>query len=248
VGVSPKQYLQYLTKQYAKQCLRNESVLDTALSSGLSGSSRLHDLMVRCEGMTPGEIRRQGKGLRIQYGVHRSAFGCCLLAVTDRGVCKLAFFDTEAQQRALIEELWMEWSEAHIVLDQDATEPVFNAIFVASRNGLFDERIVADGAKEPATLNVLLKGSPFQLKVWEALLAIPPGHLSSYQKVAQSTGAPNAARAVASAIAKNNIAYLIPCHRVIRGNGDFSQYRWGSVRKQSMIAWEACAAAKTNDS
>lgn len=247
VGVSPKQYLQYLTKQYAKQCLRNESVMDAALSSGLSGASRLHDLMIRCEGMTPGEIRRRGKGLCIQYGVHCSDFGWCLLAVTARGVCKLGFFDTEKQKEVLVDELFMEWSGADIVLDPGATEPVFEAIFIASHRRT-DGSVLADSKKKPLSFNVLLKGSPFQLKVWEALLAIPAGQLSSYQRVAQSIGSPNGARAVASAIAKNTVGYLIPCHRVIRGNGDFSQYRWGSVRKQSMIAWEGCAASEVNDS
>ena len=242
VGVSPKQYLQYLTKQYAKQCLRNDSVLGAALESGLSGAGRLHDLMIRCEGVTPGEYKRWGKGLRIVYGIHGSPFGMCLLASTDRGVCKLAFFDDEAQQQALIDELFMEWGEAQILWDNEATECVFNAIFA----GCYTPQPSQEGSNtvpKLTPLNVLLKGSPFQLKVWEALLVIPEGGLCSYQQIADYTEQPTAARAVASAIAKNNIGYLIPCHRVIRGNGDFSQYRWGGVRKQSLIAWEASTTA-----
>lgn len=237
VGVSPKQYLQYLTKQHAKHCLRSESVLEAALSSGLSGSGRLHDLMVCCEGVTPGEYKRQGKGLCIHYGRHYSPFGQCLLAVTERGVCKLAFFDSAAQWETLVGELFAEWGEARIIWDDAVTMPVIESIFPP-----YAER--RSGGGKPVTLNVFMKGSSFQLKVWEALLAIPLGGLCSYQKVAERVQSPNAFRAAASAIASNHIAYLIPCHRVIRGNGDFNQYRWGLTRKQSMIAWEACQRAE----
>jgi len=247
VGVSPKQYLQYLTKENAKQRLRESTVLDSALSAGLSGTSRLHDLMVTCEGMTPGEYKRYGKGLRIDYGLHSTPFGQCLLAITERGVCKLAFFDSDDNQQALENELLVEWSEADIVRDEEKTAPVVQNIFPSidvncggsnHRSDTVATYTVSTDNKKP--LNLLLKGSKFQLKVWEALLAIPDGEVFSYQQVATLIDAPSSVRAVASAIAKNNIGYLIPCHRVIRSNGEFSNYRWGGERKQAIIGWEAC--------
>lgn len=231
VGVSPKQYLQFLTKESAKQRLRSGPVLDAALATGLSGSGRLHDLMVNCEGMTPGEYRQGGKGVTIRYGVHDSPFGHCLLASTERGICKLAFFDDETQRATLEQELHDEWPAASIVRDDDATEKLLPQVF--PRNG-----------PRSKPLKLLLHGSAFQLKVWEALLAIPEGEIRSYQGVADDIGMPTATRAVASAIARNHIGYLVPCHRVIRAGGEFSNYRWGGTRKKAMIAWEASVAAR----
>lgn len=223
-GVSPKQFLQYLTKQDAKRRLREETVLEAALSCGLSGSGRLHDLMITCEGVTPGEYRTRGARLRIAYGVHPSPFGGCLIAATDRGVCKLAFFDTGPERSAVERELRDEWSAAAIVPDAEATGVIARQVFASRARG---------------QLRLLLRGSPFQLRVWEALLSIPEGRLASYGQVAARIGQPASVRAVASAIARNDIAYLIPCHRVIRSSGDFSQYRWGQERKRAMIGWEA---------
>lgn len=229
-GVSPKQYLQFLTKESAKRRLRTTSVLDAALATGLSGSGRLHDLMVSCEAVTPGEYRRGGEGVEVRYGVHASPFGTCLVATTARGVCKLAFIDG-ADDLALREnELRASWPAACVIRDDAHTAALVPAIFPR----------VGD-AREP--LNVLLRGSAFQLRVWEALLTIPPGGLCSYQSVADAVGAPSATRAVASAIARNDIGYLVPCHRVIRAGGEFSHYRWGDTRKQAMIAWEASVTA-----
>jgi len=223
-GVSPKQFLQYLTKENAKRRLRDESVMQAALGSGLSGSGRLHDLMINCEGMTPGEYRARGRGLIIHYGMHSTPFGECLLATTERGVCKLAFFDTDAQRDEIENELRDEWAAAVIEHDQDATAGIARQVFDPCA---------------PGSLRLLLRGSPFQLRVWEALLSIPEGRLASYQQVATRVERPSAVRAVASAIARNDIGYLIPCHRVIRGTGEFGQYRWGSERKQALIGWEA---------
>ncbi len=228
-GVSPKQYLQYLTKENAKQRLRREPVLDAALSAGLSGPGRLHDLMLHCEGMTPGEYRQGGRGLRIRYGAAASPFGDCLLAETGRGVCKLAFFDRAEEFAALEAELRAEWPAAIIVRDDAAVTATAALAFPAP-----------GGRGQP--LKLLLRGSAFQLKVWEALLAIPSGEIRSYQQVAAGLGEPAAIRAVASAIARNSIGYLIPCHRVIRASGEFSRYRWGCERKQAMIAREAGTA------
>lgn len=224
-GVSPKQYLQYLTKEYAKQQLQHKSVLDAALTSGLSGAGRLHDLMLNWESMTPGEYKQQGKGLTIYYGCHPSPFGQCFIASTHRGVCKLAFFDNENERKELEAQLRQDWCQADIQ-------------FAPGTSGQFADQIFG-AAKDKTPLKLLLKGSKFQLKVWEALLAIPEGKILSYQQVAGMIGSPSSVRAVASAIARNNIGYLIPCHRVIRATGEFSNYRWGKTRKQAMLGWEA---------
>jgi len=223
-GVSPKQFLRYLTKENAKRRLRDESVMEAALASGLSGSGRLHDLMITCEGMTPGEYKSRGRGLDIRFGIHPTPFGGCLLAMTDRAVCKLAFFDSDVEAAAIERELRDEWGAATITRDDDAVRPTAESIFGDSARG---------------SIHLLLRGSPFQLRVWEALLSITEGRLASYQQVAELIDRPSSVRSVASAIANNSIAYLIPCHRVIRKNGEFSQYRWGVDRKQALIGWEA---------
>lgn len=228
VGVSPKQYLQYLTKECAKKKLKQESVMSAALSSGLSGSSRLHDLLIHCEGITPGEYKSAGKGLSIIYGHGVSSFGSCFIAVTNRGICQLAFYDNDNEYNILEAQLYSEWGRAEILKDNQKIAAYITAIFGPKEN------------RKP--LKLLLKGSPFQIKVWEALLSIPEGDIASYQDIATSIGKPTAVRATASAIARNNIAYLIPCHRVIRQNGCFGQYRWHCERKQAMIAWEMSKA------
>ena len=225
-GVSPKQYLQYLTKEHAKLQLATHSITESALSTGLSGSSRLHDLMLKWEGMTPGEYKKSGQGLSIHYGVHPSPFGLCLLAFTRSRLCHLAFIDSPAALKKEEERLKKQWALAEVVRDDKLTEHgvtrVFSREFSANTN-----------------FHLLLKGTDFQYKVWEALLHIPPGELRSYQQVAEQINAPTSVRAVASAIAGNNIACLIPCHRVIRSNGEFGQFRWGNIRKKAIIAREA---------
>lgn len=225
-GVSPKQFLQYLTKENAKERLKESSVLDAAIDSGLSGPSRLHDLMISCEGVTPGEYKNWGKGVEIAYGIHSSPFGYCFIGITKRGVCKLAFYDSQAESMAARAELDVDWPEATIVENQNLTAEVAHQIF-------------CDGDGTQKSLHLLLKGSPFQIKVWEAVLSIPQGQLHSYQQVANAMGKPTAVRAVASAVARNNIAYLIPCHRVIRSSGVLNNYRWGDVRKAAIIGREA---------
>jgi AraC family transcriptional regulator of adaptative response/methylated-DNA-[protein]-cysteine methyltransferase len=224
-GVSPKQFLQYLTKEKAKQCLRDSSVLTAAHSCGLSGGGRLHDLMIQHESVTPGEYKKWGAGLEISYGVHHTPFGHCFIASTHRGICKLAFIDTLDETQNVLEELYSEWPQAVFKCDQTASRQLIDAIF--SPHQTADQK-----------LKVLIKGSPFQLKVWEALLSIPAGYLFSYQQLAEQFGQSSAVRAAASAIARNKIAYLIPCHRVIRNTGAINQYRWGAERKTAMIAWE----------
>ena len=225
VGVSPKQFIQYLTKEQAKLHLRDNSVFDAALSSGLSGGGRLHDLLITCESVTPGEYKTWGAGLEISYGTHTSRFGYCFIATTRRGICKLAFFDSQEQENTSIKELVSDWPNATIKEDKIKTAAILLQIFSQS-------------SSNTNTLNVLLKGSKFQLQVWEALLKIPESEMVSYQQVANGIGKPSSVRALASAIGRNNIAYLIPCHRVIRSTGALSHYRWGDNRKVAMLGWE----------
>ena len=225
-GISPKRFLQYLTKEHAKAVLAERSVFDASLSVGLSGAGRLHDLMVSTEAMTPGEVRSRGAGLVIRYGVHHSPFGRCLLATTTRGICKLAFFDDEEEGRALLDELHTQWCNADISKDDATTEALGQQVFGTDLN-----------SGEP--LHVLLRGTNFQIKVWEALLTIPRGSLIDYGTLAEQIDDRRAARAVGNAVAQNDIAYLIPCHRVIRNTGILGRYRWGKARKRALIAWES---------
>lgn len=223
-GITPKRFLQFLTKEHAKASLRrSQNVLDASLDAGLSGPGRLHDLLVSCEAITPGELKAGGAGLVIDYGTHHSPFGECLVATTARGICHLAFVQDAGE--AAIAALRAEWPRARLQENQAATATLVRSIF--------------DPVPRARPLPLLLKGTNFQLKVWEALLAIPPGALVSYQAVARYIHMPNAARAVGTAIGQNRIAYLIPCHRVIQSLGDFGQYRWGGVRKKAMVGWEA---------
>lgn len=227
-GLSPKQLLQFLTKENAKRLLRSSSVMDAALACGLSGSSRLHDLMIKTERVTPGEYRSMGAGLQISYGSCPSPFGRCFIAANHRGLCKLAFFDDADDEANLLLELQREWTAAELIRDDGRATALYEQAFGSASKSKTQSHPVA----------VLLKGSEFQIQVWEALLAIPSGEVCSYQQLAESMGMPSSARAVASAIARNNIAYLIPCHRVIRGTGEFSEYRWGADRKRAMLLRE----------
>ena len=229
-GVSPKQFLFYLTKENAKSKLREYSVMQTALDAGLSGSSRLHDLFITHESMTPGEYKSLGQGLEISYGVYSCLFGYCLIATTARGVCKLAFFDDEFEQAALIAELHHEWNKASTRDNKEQTDPYYKRIFL-------NEACVSK------PIHFLLQGTPFTLQVWQALLGIHEGQLATYSHIAEAMNNPKALRAVASAIASNPIAYLIPCHRVIRNTGVLNEYRWGKERKAAMIAKEQCVAS-----
>lgn len=226
-GVSPKRFVQYLTAEHAKHLLTNaHSVLDAAYETGLSSPSRLHDLLIATEAVTPGEFKQRGVGLQIAYGCHATPFGDCLLAVTSRGICQLLFL-TEGGWEMAVAELREQWSAAQLVEDQTQTQPFLAQIFPAS------------GRTQPHTVSLLLKGTNFQLKVWNALLQIPAGAAWSYEDVAQAIGQPTAARAVGNAVGANPIAYLIPCHRVIRKSGIVDAYRWGSTRKKAMLAWES---------
>jgi len=227
VGISPKRFLQFLTKEYAKQLLKSPSnVLDTALDAGLSGSGRLHDLFVTCEAVTPGQYRGRGTGLEIVYGIHASPFGDCLLGITNRGICWLTFV-RERSKKDLLDELRRHWHNATLVSDPDRTVSLMEHIFTFA------------ASEQPAPLHLYVQGTNFQIKVWEALLKIPLGRAVTYQDIARYIGMPLAARAVGNAVGKNPIPFLIPCHRVIRKMGVFGYYGGGPARKKAMLGWEA---------
>jgi AraC family transcriptional regulator of adaptative response/methylated-DNA-[protein]-cysteine methyltransferase len=226
-GVSPKRFLQYLTIENAKKLLRESvSVLDASLDVGLSGPGRLHDLFVSVEAITPGEFKAQGKDLCISYGFHETPFGECLLAVTPRGICSLVFVGPETRSAAL-NELQGNWREATLVKDQNAGKDAIKSIFGQNRD------------QTQTKLKVLLRGTNFQVKVWEALLRIPEGAVVSYGSLAETIGHPGAHRAVGTAASHNPVGYLIPCHRVLRANGEIGDYHWGETRKRAILAREA---------
>lgn len=225
VGISPKRFLQYISKENAKQMLKNSGdILGAAYGTGLSGPGRLHDLLVQTEAATPGDLKRRGEGLLIRYGYHSSPFGECLLALTPRGICYLGFVQTD--RPSALEILRSDWP--HATLQESPSE---TAGYIPS---LFNQ---IDSPEKPLALH--LAGTNFQIKVWEALLRIAPGQVSTYQRISIELGYPQSARAVGNAIAHNKIAWLIPCHRVIRKEGEFGNYRYGLPRKKAMLAWES---------
>jgi AraC family transcriptional regulator of adaptative response/methylated-DNA-[protein]-cysteine methyltransferase len=228
-GVSPKKFLQYLSIERAKKLLQNSSILDTAYKIGLSGTSRLHDLFMTIEGMTPGEYKNGGAGLTIYYSLKKSLFGKYLVASTEVGVCNILFYDTDSE--SAIDDLVSRWPGARII-----EKEVLGHIHVQQ---FFNHEL---GREEKIKLH--LKGTPFQLKVWEALLRIPEGQLTSYGSVAESISKPTAQRAVGSAIGANPVAYLIPCHRVIKNNGVLGNFGWGIPRKMAMVGWEGAQVKK----
>jgi AraC family transcriptional regulator of adaptative response/methylated-DNA-[protein]-cysteine methyltransferase len=235
-GISPKRFLQFLTKEDAKRRLRESaSVLEAALESGLSGSGRLHELLVECEAVTPGEVRRGGEGLEIRYGFHPSPFGECLLASTARGICALRFVGS-AGRTTEFAALAREWPKARWIRDPDRTGALVGRAFT----GILPD---GQGPGDPGAVRLHLRGTNFQVKVWEALLAVPEGSVTTYSALARAIGRPGAARAVGNAAGRNPIALLIPCHRVIRSVGDMNGYRWGGPRKQAILAWEAAHAS-----
>lgn len=225
-GISPKRFLQYLTKEHAKKMLEESAnLLETTYASGLSGPGRLHDLFVVTEAVTPGEYKLRGRGLQICYDFYPSPFGECLIATTQRGICYLAFVDQRDYAKALQEVIWR-WPNANIEqgrqFDLKRIESLFGDIRRKS-----DEQIFLH-----------LRGTNFQLKVWEALMAIPSGKVITYQNLASAVGRPDSARAVGNAVGQNPVPLLIPCHRVIRKLGEFGNYRYGSIRKKALLGWE----------
>lgn len=225
-GISPKRFLQVVTKEHAKTLLASsQSMLDVTYETGLSSASRLHHLLVQCEAVTPGEFKSGGEGLEVTYGIHPTPFGECLIAVTERGICGLRFVGTAGRANAL-QKLKAPYEKARWQEAPSQTQPLARRIFAPWE----------ETNKEP--LYVLLKGTNFQVQVWEALLRIPPAKLVSYKDMADHLGRPEASRAVANAVARNPIHYLIPCHRVIRSTGAFGGYAGGTTRKKALHGWE----------
>jgi AraC family transcriptional regulator, regulatory protein of adaptative response / methylated-DNA-[protein]-cysteine methyltransferase len=224
-GVSPKKFLQFITIDYAKNLLKekNATLFDAAAETGLSGTGRLHDLFINIEGMTPGEYKNAGAALSINYSYAESPFGNILVASTSKGICFMAFADDDEIAFSELKHLYPNAAYKQMV---DGFQQ--NALNVFSQDW-----------SRPEQIKLHLKGTPFQLKVWETLLKIPPGSLATYKSVAKKINHPNALRAVGSAIGQNPIAYLIPCHRVIQSAGTFGNYHWGPFRKSAMIGWEA---------
>jgi AraC family transcriptional regulator of adaptative response/methylated-DNA-[protein]-cysteine methyltransferase len=224
VGISPKRFMQYLTKEHAKQLLvHSEDLLSVSYATGLSGPSRLHDLFVTCEAVTPGEYKKRGQGLEIRYGFHFSPFGECLVALTERGICNLMF----GERNSDISSLRKNWPAAQFIPDYDGTKIVIDEMMELFQN------------QSSSPVRLYLNGTNFQIKVWEALLNIPSGSVVSYEDVAIHIGMPGASRAVGNAISRNPIPVLIPCHRVIRKSGEFGDYRWGASRKKALLGWES---------
>ncbi|UFH56518.1 bifunctional transcriptional activator/DNA repair enzyme AdaA [Spirosoma sp. KNUC1025] len=231
-GVSPKKFGQYLTLEHAKTRLRNGAPLvDAAYDAGLSGTGRLHDLFVNIEGVTPGQFKQAGSGLALIYGVFDSPFGHYVLGTINDKIALLHFLNETDKPETILATAW---PEAALSQDPASLQVLADQIFPVSD--------VASGdptRQIQRRLPVLLRGSAFQLKVWEALLKIPEGQLASYDQIAESIGQPGASRAVGTAIGSNQVGYLIPCHRVIKKTGLFGGYRWGTERKQAMLGWEA---------
>ncbi|MBB5636486.1 AraC family transcriptional regulator of adaptative response/methylated-DNA-[protein]-cysteine methyltransferase [Pedobacter cryoconitis] len=229
-GVSPKKFLQYLTIEHAKKMLKeNQATLfETAFETGLSGTSRLHDLFVNIEGMTPGEYKNGGENLVINYSFAETPFGNILVASTSKGICHIAFADDAATG---LDVLKTKFPNAAYKQIADAIQQ--NALYIFTHDW---EKI--------SEIKLHLKGTDFQLKVWETLLKIPAGQLTTYGAVAKNIGMPTASRAVGTAIGANPVAFLIPCHRIIQSTGAFGGYHWGSTRKTAIIGWEAAMTAK----
>jgi len=223
-GVSPKKFMQYLSIQYAKQLLKDQqaTLFETAYQTGLSGTGRLHDLFITIEGMTPGEFKNGGELLTINYSFAESPFGPLIVATTPKGVCYMAF---EEEEKKALKNLQKKFPNALFRRKLDLMQQ--NALFIFQNDW-----------SKLNEIKLHLKGTDFQLKVWESLLKIPMGKLSSYGNIANTIGKPNASRAVGTAIANNPVAYLIPCHRVIQSTGNFGGYRWGTTRKTAIIGWE----------
>jgi AraC family transcriptional regulator, regulatory protein of adaptative response / methylated-DNA-[protein]-cysteine methyltransferase len=222
-GVSPKKFMQYLSLDYLRERIFDTNNLHQAADLvGFSTQSRVYDLFVSIEGVTPNEYKTYGQGLEIQYGFHQTPFGECFIAMAEKGLCALSFVD-ETSKEATFQAFLEKWQAAKLVLNAQNTEGVMGQIFDPNATN---------------NINLWIQGTNFQLKVWEALLKIPQGSVSTYQKIADSIQNPKAVRAVGTAIGSNPIAYLIPCHRVIKSTGAIGEYHWGSTRKKAIIGYE----------
>ena len=228
VGISPKQFVRFLSLEHAKEVLSSQknTLFDASYEAGLSGTGRLHDLFISVEGMTPGEYKNKGASLDIRYSLGYTPFGNALVASTAKGICHLEFVEEEQQA---VNALKLHFPEADLSYQKDHLQEQALSIF-------------QQDWQQTHKIKLHLKASPFQLKVWQALLKIPAGSLATYSDIARFIDQPKSCRAVGNAIGNNPVAYLIPCHRVIQASGQFGNYRWGSGRKSAMIGWEACHA------
>jgi AraC family transcriptional regulator, regulatory protein of adaptative response / methylated-DNA-[protein]-cysteine methyltransferase len=228
VGISPKRFLQFLTKEHARKLLEeSRDILSVTYDAGLSSPGRLHELFVTCEAVTPGEIKMRGEGLAIHYGFHGSPFGRCLLAITERGICGLSFVQEEGGEEKLVENLRARWQGARVSLKPESVAAVGDRLFSFPP------------VRDPAPLHLFVRGTNFQIQVWQALLRIPFGKVVTYADVARHIGAPQASRAVGNAVGSNPVPFLIPCHRVIKALGEFGNYGEGPQRKKAILGWEA---------
>lgn len=224
-GISPKRFLQYLTVDYLKDKLQqSRNLAEAADLAGLSSQSRVYDLFTTLEAVTPQEYKERGAGIRVEYGFHASPFGLCLIGVTERGICWLSFVASDEDPRHALEEMKAYWHNSVFHESQELTKAFVEQVFPES--------------PLQKKLHLFVKGTNFQIRVWEALLRVPMGEVTTYQDIARSIQNPNALQAVGSAVGSNHIAYLIPCHRVIRKDGVLGHYRWSSARKKSIIGWE----------
>ena len=225
-GISPKRFLQFLTVDFLKKKLaESKNLIDAAEVAGLSSQSRIYDLFTTLEAVTPQEYKLHGKGLHINYGFHETPFGQALIGVTERGICWLSFVSTDEEPRLQLETMKEHWYQSIFHESNELTATIASKIFLSDN-------------QPSQKLHALVKGTNFQIKVWDALLRIPQGQVTTYQQIAQGIQQPKALQAVGSAVGANHIAYLIPCHRVIRKDGILGEYRWDAVRKKSMIGFE----------
>lgn len=234
-GISPKRFLQHLTVDFLKGKLQeSRNIVEAAESAGLSSQSRVYDLFTTLEAVTPQEYKLKGSGIHIEYGFHETPFGSCLIGVTERGICWMSFVGTEESPKIEMEKMKEHWHNSVFHQDQQMTHSFIQKIF-GTLSGM-------DSSSEDK-LHLFVKGTNFQIKVWEALLRLPMGSVTTYQNIAERIQNPKAMQAVGSAVGSNHIAYLIPCHRVIRKDGILGEYRWSATRKKSIIGWEMAKAS-----
>ena len=232
-GISPKRFLQFLTVDFLKNKLQqSKNLVEAAESAGLSSQSRVYDLFTTLEAVTPQEYKFKGSGIRIEYGFRETVFGRGLIGVTERGICWLSFLTAEEDPKIELEKMKEHWSNSVFHQNQELTNAIAEQIFAL------------DTVSSKKKLHLFVKGTNFQIKVWEALLKIPMGDVTTYQGIAEQIQNPKAMQAVGSAVGSNHIAYLIPCHRVIRKDGILGEYRWSAIRKKSIIGWEMAKAEK----
>ena len=235
-GISPKRFLQHLTVDFLKRKLQeSKNIVEAAESAGLSSQSRVYDLFTTLEAVTPQEYKLHGSGIRIEYGFHDTPFGTCLIGSTERGICWLSFVNIGDDPKIEMEKMKEHWYQSIFHQDQILTSRFIEQIF--NRGGV----PIAIGTQ--SKIHVFVKGTNFQIKVWEALLRLPIGSVTTYQNIAERIHNPRAMQAVGSAVGSNHIAYLIPCHRVIRKDGILGEYRWSALRKKSIIGWEMAKAS-----